>query len=116
TAAGTFDGDVMVVALGADLHPAATPGLLDAGHEFYTVAGAFAARDGRADFTGGRVVIGVTSTPFKCPPAPSETALLLHELLTTRGLRDRSEVSLVMPMPVPIPPSPDASAELLAAF
>ena len=24
---------------------------------------------------GGRVVVGVTSTPFKCPPAPSETAL-----------------------------------------
>ena len=27
----------MVVALGADLVPGATPGLLEAGHEFYTV-------------------------------------------------------------------------------
>jgi hypothetical protein len=26
-------------------------------------------------FGGGRVITGVTSTPFKCPPAPSETAL-----------------------------------------
>ena len=43
TDAGVFDGDVMVVALGADLHPAMTPGLLEAGHEFYTVPGAFAA-------------------------------------------------------------------------
>ena len=42
TDAGAFDGDVMVVALGADLDPAATPGLVEAGHEFYTVAGAFA--------------------------------------------------------------------------
>ena len=39
TDAGSFDGDVMVVALGADLDPAATPGLVEAGHEFYTVAG-----------------------------------------------------------------------------
>jgi sulfide:quinone oxidoreductase len=32
------------------------------------------------------------------------------------GVRERSEVTLVMPMPVPIPPSPAASAALLAAF
>ena len=41
-----------------------------------------------ADFDGGRVIVAVTSTPFKCPPAPSETALLLHDYLTERGLRD----------------------------
>ena len=58
----------------------------------------------------------MTSTPFKCPPAPSETALLMHDFLTERGLRDRSEISLVMPLPVPIPPSPAASEALLAAF
>ena len=45
TDAGPFDGDIMVVALGADLDPSATPGLLEAGHEFYTVPGAFALRD-----------------------------------------------------------------------
>ena len=84
----------MVVALGADLDPAATPGLLEGGHEFYTVAGAFALRDVLADFAGGRVIVGVPSTPFKCPPAPSETALLLHDYLVDRGApraaRDRA--------------------------
>ena len=89
TDAGTFDADVLVVALGADLDPSATPGLVEAGHEFYTVPGAFALRDVLADFDGGRVIVGVTSTPFKCPPAPSETALLMHDHLTRRGVRDR---------------------------
>jgi sulfide:quinone oxidoreductase len=116
TDAGTFDADVLVVALGADLHPDATPGLVEGGHEFYTVSGAFALRDVLNDFEGGRVIVGVTSTPFKCPPAPSETALLLHDFLTERGSRDRSEIALVMPLPVPIPPSPAASEALLAAF
>jgi sulfide:quinone oxidoreductase len=116
TDAGSFDADVMVVALGADLDPAATPGLVEGGHEFYTVEGAFATREVLADFEGGRVIVGVTSTPFKCPPAPSETALLVDDFLTKRGLRDRSEVSLVMPLPAPIPPAPDASKALLAAF
>ena len=116
TDAGAFDADVMVVALGADLDPSATPGLAEAGHEFYTVDGAFAARDVLHSFGGGRLVIGVTSTPFKCPPAPSETALMLHDYLVARGLRAASEISLVMPLGAPIPPSPAASQALLAEF
>ena len=36
TDAGPFQGDAMVVGLGADLDIAATPGLAEAGHEFYT--------------------------------------------------------------------------------
>jgi sulfide:quinone oxidoreductase len=116
TDAGPFDADILVVALGAELHPEATPGLVEGGHEFYTVAGAFALRDVLARFAGGRVVVGVTSTPFKCPPAPSETALLVEEYLTGRGLRAASQVSLVMPLGVPIPPSPAASLAVLSAF
>ena len=105
-----------MVALGADLDPSATPGLVEGGHEFYTVSGAFALRDVLARFEGGRVIVGVTSTPFKCPPAPSETALLMHDHLTERGLRGGSQISLVMPLGVPIPPSPAASDALLPAF
>ena len=116
TDAGAFEGDVLVVALGADLDPAATPGLLEGGHEFYTVDGAFATRDVIESFDGGRVLIGVLSTPYKCPPAPSETALLMHEYLTRRGLRDRSAIALVVDFPRPIPPSPAASELLLTTF
>ena len=62
-----FEGDVLVVALGADLDPGATPGLLEGGHEFYTEAGAFALRDVLAEFDGGRVVVGVTPTAVQVP-------------------------------------------------
>jgi sulfide:quinone oxidoreductase len=116
TDAGPFDADIMVVALGADLDPSVTPGLLEAGYEFYTVAGAFGLRPVLESFEGGRVIVGVISTPFKCPPAPSETVLLLHDFLSRKGLRHKSEISLVMPLGVPIPPSPAASQALLAAF
>jgi len=116
TDSGQFDADRLVLALGADLDPSATPGLVEFGHEFYTVPGAFALRDVLESFDGGNVVIGVTSTPFKCPPAPSETALLMHDYLTRTGHRSKSTISLVMPLGVPIPPSPGASAALLEAF
>ena len=60
--------------------------------------------------------MGVCGAPFKCPPAPSEAALLLHDYLSLRGLRDSSEISLIMPFATPVPPSPDTSAALLEAF
>ncbi|MFM8973611.1 MAG: NAD(P)/FAD-dependent oxidoreductase, partial [Actinomycetota bacterium] len=116
TDAGEFAADIMVVALGAEVDPAATPGLVEGGTEFYTNAGAFAARAVLERFPGGRVIVGVMGSPFKCPPAPSETALLVHDLLEARDLGAASSVALVMPLPRPIPPSPDASEALLTAF
>ena len=116
TDGGTYEGDVMVVALGADYDLAATPGLAEGGNEFYSVAGAERVREVLPSFEKGRAIVGVTSTPFKCPPAPSEAALLLHDYLTTRGLRDAVEITLVMPFGVPIPPSPETSKALLEAF
>lgn len=116
TDAGTFEADVLVVALGADYDVAATPGLAEGGHEFYSIAGAFALRDVLPRFERGPVVIGVCGKSFKCPPAPSETALLMHDYLTTRGRREGVDISVVMPFGTPIPPSPDTSRAILAAF
>lgn len=113
---GTYDADVLVIALGADVDPAATPGLIDGGNEFYSLDGAVRARSSVASFSKGHAIIGVTSAPFKCPPAPSEVALLLEDHLTERGVRDACQISLVIPFPSPVPPSPDTSKALLAAF
>jgi sulfide:quinone oxidoreductase len=115
TDAGEHQGDVLVVALGADYDFDATPGLVEA-NEFYSVGGAERLRDVLPTFTGGRAIVGVCGAPFKCPPAPSEAALLLHDYLLERGVRDDCELSLVMPFGNPVPPSPDTSAALLEAF
>ncbi|HEY6191589.1 MAG TPA: FAD-dependent oxidoreductase [Bacteroidota bacterium] len=111
-----YEADVLVVALGADYDTGATPGLAEGGNEFYSMAGAERLRKILPGFTKGNAIVGVTSAPFKCPPAPSEAALLLHDYLATRGVRDACTISLVMPFGIPIPPSPDTSKALLAAF
>ena len=113
---GTYEADVLVIALGADYDIAATPGLAEVGHEFYSVAGAQRLRDVTTQFTRGHAIVGVTSTPFKCPPAPSEAALLLHDNLSNRCLLDACQISLVMPFKVPIPPSPASSRALMSTF
>ena len=116
TGGGIYEADVLVVALGADYDLDATPGLAEGGNEFYSIPGAGRLREVLPTFSKGRAIVGVTSTPFKCPPAPSEAALLLHDYLTKRGVRDACQISLVMPFGVPVPPSPAASRALLAAF
>lgn len=116
TDAATYDPDLLVVALGAGYDPAATPGFAEGGHEYYTVEGAARLRDELASFGGGRILLAVLSIPFKCPPAPYEGALLLHDLLVDRGIRDRSTIHVVSPQPAPIPVSPSASKALEAAM
>ena len=116
TDAGTFEADMLVVALGADYDLAATPGLVEGGSEFYSVPGAFAMPEVLSRFDRGAAIVGVTGSSFKCPPAPSEAALLLHDHLTQRGRRAATAITLVMPFGTPVPPSPDTSQAILAAF
>ena len=116
TDAGVHDADIVVIALGADYDLAATPGLTEAGNEFYSVAGAERLAALLPTFSRGHAIIGVCDAPFKCPPAPSEAALLLHDYLTARGVRDDCEISIVMPFGTPVPPSPETSQALLTAF
>ncbi len=115
TDAGTHECDYLVVALGADYDIAATPGLADT-NEFYTVNGANRLRDVLAGFSKGHAVVGVCGAPYKCPPAPSECVLMLHDLLTSRGVRGQCEITLVLPLSSPVPPSPETSRALIAAF
>jgi sulfide:quinone oxidoreductase len=116
TDGGTYEADVLVVALGADYDVAATPGLAEAGHEFYSVSGAEAVRDLLPSFRSGTAIVGVCGAPFKCPPAPSETAFLMDEYLRERGVRDDVRIQVVIPFGTPVPPSPATSEAILARF
>ncbi|MFN8234158.1 MAG: FAD-dependent oxidoreductase [Actinomycetota bacterium] len=111
-----YEADVLVIALGADYDLDATPGLREAGNEFYSVEGARALREALPTFTSGEAVVGVCGPSFKCPPAPSEAAFLLDHYLRSSGRRDATTIHVVMPFGVPIPPSPETSAAILTAF
>src|ERR1700704_5420343 len=116
TEAGVHEADILVIALGADYDMDATPGLADGGNEFYSVAGAERLAGIIPTFSHGHAVIGVCGAPFKCPPAPSECALLLDDELKARGVRDACQISFVIPFETPVPPSPETSAALEREF
>jgi sulfide:quinone oxidoreductase len=113
---GSYDADVLVVALGADYDIDATPGFDEGGVEYYSLAGAERMRDALAGFDAGRILIGILGHPFKCPPAPFEGALLLHDHFVERGIRDAVEIRVLGPMSAPVPITKEVSQSILGAL
>jgi sulfide:quinone oxidoreductase len=62
------------------------------------------------------VLIAILGVPFKCPPAPYEAAILLHEYLAARGVRDDTRIEVLSPMDSPVPVSPPTSAAVVSAL
>jgi sulfide:quinone oxidoreductase len=116
TDAGVHEADHLVIALGADYDLTATPGMAEVDSEFYSVAGAEKLAEVIPNFSSGRALIGVCGAPFKCPPAPSECALLLDDELRRRDVRDDCTITFVIPFGAPVPPSPETSAALKSEF
>jgi sulfide:quinone oxidoreductase len=109
TDAGSYDADILVIALGANYDFAATPGFAEGGVEYYSVAGAERMHDVVRDFSSGRILIGILGHPFKCPPAPFEGALLLHDHFVERGIRDAVQIRVAGPMAAPVPITKEVS-------
>ena len=97
-----FRGDAVIVSLGADLAPETIPGLAEAGHNLYTVAGAAAIRDALVRFDGGRIVVLTAAPAYKCPAAPYEAAMLIGAALRRRGTRERTQLDLYAAEPAPM--------------
>jgi sulfide:quinone oxidoreductase len=113
---GSYDADVLAIALGADYDTAATPGFEEGGFEYYSVAGAERMRDVIPDFDSGTILIAILGHPFKCPPAPFEAALLLHDHFVERGVRRAVEIRTVGPMAAPVPITKEVSQRILNAL
>ena len=116
TDGGTYDTDILVVALGADVVPELTPGLVEGGNEFYTVEGAERLRDVIPKFDSGDAIVSVLGPFYKCPAAPYEAAMLLHDALVQRGARDATTIKVLTPMGMPIPISQEASAVIMGGM
>jgi len=95
---GSLAWDYLVLATGARLLPDQVPGLVEGAHEFYSLEGALRLREALRRFGGGRILVGVAGIPYKCPPAPVEFTLMLDQYLRKRGVRDKSELTLLSPL------------------
>jgi sulfide:quinone oxidoreductase len=95
--------DYLVVALGAVPRPDLVPGLAEHGHDIWSTAGVPGAAHALADLDGGRVLVLIAGAPYPCPPAPYECAMHVDANLRSRGLRDRTELTVATVQPMLMP-------------
>lgn len=98
-----YQGDYIIIATGAELAPETVPGLMESGHNLYSLDGAQAIRNASLKLNNGKVVVLVCSMPFKCPAAPYEAAMLLESDFRKRGLAKKVSVEIYSPEPGPMP-------------
>ncbi len=111
---GTVQADALVVSLGLERTLEPVPGAAQHAHEFYSLEGADRLRQTLQRFSGGTVAIAVLATPYSCPAAPYEAALLLEAFLRRRGCS--FQVAVYTPEPYPMPTAGPAVGQALRAM
>ncbi len=101
TSVGTLDYDYLVIALGAAYDWDAVPGASDA-YSFYDFDYARHLRRRLSRIKRGRIVIAAAKPPYKCPPAPLETAMIINWWARKKGIRKDIDISVYIPEPGPL--------------
>jgi sulfide:quinone oxidoreductase len=111
-----LDYDYLVIALGAELAPELIPGLAEGAYNLCDLGSVMQLRAAVEGIDRGTLVVAVSSTPFKCPPAPYEYALLIDDMLRGRGVRDRVRIVVTTPEPQPMPVAGKAVGDAVKAM
>jgi len=101
----TINYDFIVIATGASYDYDSIPGLKQGTDNFYSLESAIELKKKINSFKSGRIVVGVSSMPYKCTPAPLEAVFMLNDYFTQRGIRDKVQIEYVYPMPMAFPNS-----------
>jgi sulfide:quinone oxidoreductase len=89
--------DSLVLASGAEMSFD-----LSGAETFFTLDGAERLHTVLREFQGGNVAVVVTSTPYKCPGAPAEGAMLIGDFLRQKGVAARVDLYTPEPQPMPV--------------
>ncbi|OLD11805.1 MAG: hypothetical protein AUI50_00975 [Crenarchaeota archaeon 13_1_40CM_2_52_14] len=93
--------DHLVISMGVDYSPGEVPGLERYAHQFYDFDSAMKLRDALEGFENGRLLIGISRLPIKCPVAPYGLALLLQDHFVKAKKKVTTEFFTLEPHPAP---------------
>ena len=98
----TLGAEHIVIALGAATSGGAIPGLVDGGHDLYSLSGAIAFRDRLASMKRGRIAILTAAPAYRCPAAPYEAAMLVEAACRARRVREQIQIDMFTAEPGPM--------------
>lgn len=99
----TLRADYLVLAMGSELYPENIPGFSEAALNLYDTRGSFEIHEKLKNFKKGKIAFLITRTPFRCPPAPYEGAMLTEWFMRQQGVRQDMEISIYTPEKQPMP-------------
>ena len=94
-----FEYDYLVISTGSQLAWDEIPGYRKKALSVWDLNDVLKIRDALESFKGGTIVINVSRLPIKCPVAPVELTLMLHDLLTRKGIRNKTRIVYTYPAP-----------------
>jgi sulfide:quinone oxidoreductase len=98
-----FHYDYLIISLGVELDPDKIPGLRENGLNLYELKDILKIRDIIRQMKEGKIVLAITSLPYKCPPAPYEAALLISQILHDTEVGDSVKIEFYSPTPITLP-------------
>jgi sulfide:quinone oxidoreductase len=98
---GPLSYDYLIVSLGLRTAPEQIPGFVEGAHHAWEMDAALRLRLALQEFKGGRILVGMPTGPYRCPPAPYETQWMLDAYFRERGMRDRVTIDYFTPKPEP---------------
>jgi len=111
---GKLPFDYLVIALGTVYSTNAIPGFSEHANHIYDLESALKFKEAVEAFNGGTIAVGISRTPFKCPAAPYEVALLLDDYYAKKGIRDKIKFEFFTPESIPVPAvGPDIGNKVL---
>ncbi len=96
---GQLSYDYLVVALGTAMEWSRYPGLAEAGVHNYSLEAALEMRRALSRFRGGRVLVLIPETPYRCGIYPYEAATVLASSFRNAGVK--AEVAIMGPGAMP---------------
>lgn len=102
TAHAEIEYDYLISSLGFQTHPHLIPGDNHLVHHTWEMDAALRFREALRTFTSGRLVIGISAPPYRCPPGPYEAAWLINDDLIERGVRDNVSIDFFTSEPGPL--------------
>jgi sulfide:quinone oxidoreductase len=98
---GRLGFDKLVVSLGMQTRSELIPGLAEGSHHAWEMEAALRFRRELDTIERGRILIGVSPGPYRCPPAPYEVQWMIDSHLRVRGVRDDVTIEFFTPDPEP---------------
>lgn len=91
---GDIPYDDLVLSPGAKVENEKLPDSENVGH-FWDMKHSIELKQKLMGLREGKIVIGVTSSIYKCPPVPWEMAMLLDNMYRNKGIREKIEIKVV---------------------